>query len=222
MHFTKDNFITIQGFMALPEDMGGMGLKGNELLVYAIIYGFSQDGKSWFEGTQRYLAEWVGGTIRGIQKNLASLIEKNYVVKEEVEIHGITVYRYRVSNNSLLFQSSPPTNRVRPPHEQSSHYIYKDNISPSDIDSNESISSPPKGKSSKAFVPPAEDEVRAYCLERNNGIDPQSFIDYYEAQGWLLKNGRKMVDWKAAVRNWENRRKEEVKSAKPKEGYRRA
>lgn len=146
MHFTKDNFITVQGFMALPEDKGGMGLKGNELLVYAIIFGFSQDGKSWFEGTQRYLAEWVGGTIRGIQKNLASLIEKGYVVKEEAEIHGITVYRYRASNNALLFQSSPPTNRVRTPHEQSSLNTYKDNISPSDIDSNESISSPPKGE----------------------------------------------------------------------------
>ena len=80
------------------------------------------------------------------------------------------------------------------------------------------------GKVSKSIsaVPPTFDEVKAYCDERHNSIDPQSFIDYYEAQGWVLKNGRKMVDWKAAVRNWENRRKEEAKASKPKEGYRRA
>ena len=36
----------------------------------------------------------------------------------------------------------------------------------------------------KVFAPPTVDEVRAYCLERKNGIDPQAFVDYYEARGW--------------------------------------
>ena len=54
---------------------------------------------------------------------------------------------------------------------------------------------------------PSLEEVRAYCLERNNGINPESFIDYYTANGW--KVGRNpMRDWRAAVRQWEQRRKE--------------
>ena len=64
-------------------------------------------------------------------------------------------------------------------------------------------------KRQKGFVAPTVDEVKAYCDERHNNIIPSQFIDYYQAQGWVLKNGRKMVDWKAAVRNWESRRNDE-------------
>ena len=55
----------------------------------------------------------------------------------------------------------------------------------------------------KRFVPPTLDEVKAYCEERQNGIDPQRFFDYYEARGWELKQGQKVKDWKACVRTWE-------------------
>jgi len=62
---------------------------------------------------------------------------------------------------------------------------------------------PPTGeKEKKKFVPPTLDEVIAYCNERNNGIDPESFIDFYESKGWMVGKN-KMKDWKAAVRTWE-------------------
>lgn len=61
---------------------------------------------------------------------------------------------------------------------------------------------------SKRFAPPSTEDVRAYCEERNNGIDPDKFVDYYTAQGWKLSNGQPMKDWRAAVRNWEHRNKE--------------
>ena len=64
---------------------------------------------------------------------------------------------------------------------------------------------PPKG--ANTFIPPTVDEVAAYCLERNNGIAPQNFVDYYAQQKWKLSNGNPMTDWKAAVRTWENRDK---------------
>lgn len=54
------------------------------------------------------------------------------------------------------------------------------------------------------FVPPTVDEVQAYCLERNNGIDANLFVDFYEARGWMVGKG-KMKSWKAAVRTWEKR-----------------
>lgn len=60
----------------------------------------------------------------------------------------------------------------------------------------------------KRFVPPSLSEVKAYCQSRNNGINPQNFIDFYESKGWMVGNN-KMKDWKAAVRTWENRRKDE-------------
>lgn len=58
-----------------------------------------------------------------------------------------------------------------------------------------------KPKSSR-FVPPSVEEVREYCEERNNLVDPEKFVDYYTARGWKIgKNA--MKDWRAAVRTWE-------------------
>ena len=57
---------------------------------------------------------------------------------------------------------------------------------------------------SKRFAPPSLEEVKTYCCERKNNVDPQRFIDYYTANGWKVgKNS--MKDWKAAVRTWERR-----------------
>ena len=61
-------------------------------------------------------------------------------------------------------------------------------------------------KKSKRFVPPTVDDVEQYCFERNNGIDGQAFVDFYESKGWMVGKN-KMVSWKAAVRTWERERK---------------
>ena len=54
------------------------------------------------------------------------------------------------------------------------------------------------------FVAPSVDEVYEYCKSRNNTINPQLFVDYYQSKNWLVSNGCQMTDWKAAVRAWEN------------------
>ena len=58
----------------------------------------------------------------------------------------------------------------------------------------------------KRFVPPSVDEVREYCRERMNNVDPQTFVDFYEGKNWMVGK-TKMVDWKACVRTWESREK---------------
>jgi hypothetical protein len=60
----------------------------------------------------------------------------------------------------------------------------------------------PVKKRSKAFVPPTVDDVREYCSERGNNVNPEVFVDFYESKGWLIGKS-KMKDWKAAVRTWE-------------------
>lgn len=69
-------------------------------------------------------------------------------------------------------------------------------------------SSPTLPEKKTRFVPPTLEEVKAYCDERQNGIDPQHFIDFYSAKNWFIGKN-KMKDWQAAVRTWESRRKEE-------------
>lgn len=62
-------------------------------------------------------------------------------------------------------------------------------------------------KNASKFVKPTVDQVREYCHERKNNIDPQTFIDFYDARGWKLTKGVAMKDWKAAVRTWERNSK---------------
>ena len=54
----------------------------------------------------------------------------------------------------------------------------------------------------KRFTPPTVEQVRAYCEERQNQVDPQRFVDFYESKGWVVGKAR-MKNWKAAVRTWE-------------------
>lgn len=65
----------------------------------------------------------------------------------------------------------------------------------------------------KRFVKPTVAEVKAYCTERKNTVDPEAFVDFYESKGWMVGK-TKMVSWEASVRTWE-------KTAKPKEPARR-
>lgn len=58
----------------------------------------------------------------------------------------------------------------------------------------------------KRFTPPTVEEVQAYCQERGNNIDPEQFVDFYASKGWKVGNNS-MKDWKACVRTWEKRDK---------------
>ena len=51
---------------------------------------------------------------------------------------------------------------------------------------------------------PTIEEIREYCIERNNNINPESFYDFYESKDWYVGKN-KMKDWKACVRTWERR-----------------
>ena len=65
------------------------------------------------------------------------------------------------------------------------------------------------------FAPPTVDQVREYCEERGNSVNPQRFVDYYSSNGWMVGKN-KMKDWKAAVRTWEQKEKQYSRPAAAK------
>lgn len=85
-----ENYINISGWMVTR-----LGLKGNELLVYAIIYGFSQDDETRFTGSLQYLADWVNSTKQSCIKCLKSLVEKGYIIKNEKIVNGVKFCEYQ-------------------------------------------------------------------------------------------------------------------------------
>ena len=67
------------------------------------------------------------------------------------------------------------------------------------------------------FTPPTIEEIREYCVSRNNNVNPEQFYDFYESKGWMVGNAR-MKDWKAAVRTWERRSERAPASAQKHKG----
>ena len=73
---------------------------------------------------------------------------------------------------------------------------------------------PKKREARKRSSTPSVDEVREYCFERGNGVDAETFVDFYASKGWKVGNAP-MKDWKAAVRTWEKRDNRAAPRAKP-------
>ena len=81
------NYVVIQGWMITR-----LGLKGNELMIYAVIYGFSQNGETEFVGSMKYLADWTNSTVESVRKCIKSLIDKGYIVKT-LDGSGVNAYK---------------------------------------------------------------------------------------------------------------------------------
>jgi uncharacterized protein YdaU (DUF1376 family) len=64
-------------------------------------------------------------------------------------------------------------------------------------------SSSSSSNNKKIYIIPTIEEIRIFCNERKNKIDPQYFLDYQTAREWKLKGGQKIRDWKAVIRTWE-------------------
>ena len=76
----SENFVIIQGWMC-----NELELKGNDLLVFALIYGFSQDGESAFHGSRNYIANTFNISKPTVDKAIQNLLDREYIVKYDSE-----------------------------------------------------------------------------------------------------------------------------------------
>ena len=106
---TDNNYIVIQGWM-----INQLNLKGNELLCYALIYGFSQDGKSEFIGSASYIAGWLNIDKRRVFDVLKRLTEKGYIQKSEKFVaNNVKLCSYKaVKNVTASDETSSPSDET--------------------------------------------------------------------------------------------------------------
>lgn len=191
MNRIKDDcYIHIEAFM-----VNELHLKGNELLIYALLFGFSQAESQKYTGSLQYIADWTQSTKQGVMKNLKSLVAKGFIQKNEVIKNGVKFCEYYATefHGGIKQSLTGVVNSVSQGIKQSL---------PNTIDNtiDNTIN-----KNNRVFTPPTVDEVREYCKQRGNRIDAEYFCDYYQRQRWKLSNGINMSDWRAAVRTWERK-----------------
>lgn len=97
-----NTYYTVQGWM-----LSELGLKGNALAVYAIIYGFSQDGVSEYAGSSTYLCEWLGCTKKTALNALAELTKNGYLRKKIVMQNGVKMCNYVAVRRPYSLRKQP-------------------------------------------------------------------------------------------------------------------
>lgn len=85
----SDNYVVIQGWMC-----NELNLKGNELLAFALIYGFSQDGESSFNGGRNYIANTFNISLPTVDKAIEALKDKGLITVDKAKNGKIS---YKVS-----------------------------------------------------------------------------------------------------------------------------
>ena len=151
-------------------------------LIRAMITYASDGSKPDLRGNERYL--W-GAAKSSIDQQSASYANKVDAVAKAREA------RSDIKGKQNVINAEQNCSQMKTSQEQEQDKTIKEIL--------------PNGstKKSTAFHAPTVEEVRQYCEDRNNDIDPEYFVNYYENRGWYLSKGIKMRDWKRAVITWE-------------------
>ena len=100
-------------YIFIPECMvKETGLSGNELIVFAIIYGFSSGG-GWFKGSINYLTERTNLSRPSVIAVLKSLVASGHIIRKDVPSKGIKYVDYKVADRWLSILTSQETLLVK-------------------------------------------------------------------------------------------------------------
>ena len=127
-------------YFTILQEMREMGLKGNELIVFAVINGFSQNGNGSFHGSLAALQEMCGIASRQtITDILKSLVDKGFINKTEVTLNGVKNISYSVcpKNGQGVQKMDKGVQELDRGCPKNGHiYINDINISPTEINNN--------------------------------------------------------------------------------------
>ncbi len=125
MEIKDENFYQVQGWMK-----NRLNLKSTKRDIYAIIYGFSQDGESEFKGSIKFLTEWLDVSRPTIIKAMQELTECGYIIKRTEIINGVQFNRYKVNLQVVknLYGGSKETLQGGSQNSLPNNEIIKNNI----------------------------------------------------------------------------------------------
>lgn len=179
----RDSFVFYRSF--------GEALKELDIQTRAVCY----------EAIMEYALNGVEIELTGIAKAIFLLI------KPQIDANNQRFENGRKGGRPKKTETKPNNNQTKTngfDFENRNVTEIKPNVN---VNVNENVNVINKEAKRKTFCPPTLEEVQAYCKERNNNVDAQTFIDFYSAKNWMIGKS-KMSDWKAAVRTWERRDKE--------------
>lgn len=181
-----------------------LGLSGKALLLYALIYGFSQSGDGGYSGRQDYLMEWLQCTRQSITNIMGKLVQQGLIARVQSET-GAVIYRTTPCKKTLheVKKVDMACQKTLPEEVKKLDVECQKTLHPTIYNTTDNtIYNYSCSREPETTTPPTVEEVAAYCRERGNDIDANRFVDYYAVAGWKLK-GKPIEDWRALIRLWE-------------------
>ena len=158
------------------------GITPNAKLLYAEITALCNMNGKCTASTQYFCSLYEVSRV-SIQKWLKSLEDNNHIKRVNIYKQGSKEILSRV----ITLVNTPSKEKLT---DNTNININNTNLT----DSNKKA----------LFKKPTLDDVKNYCILRNNNIDAEAFIDFYESKNFMIGKN-KMKDWKACVRTWERR-----------------
>lgn len=180
------------------------GFIGNVKRIMKMI-GSSEDDKKVLLA-KRFLIEFESGVVVIKHWRLNNYLQ-NDRIKETTYLQEKSLL-YLKENGIYTLDKEQGT----PMYTKCIHSIDKYSIEENSIDKN-SIDIIADKSDTKRFTPPIIEDVKAYCLERQNGVDYVKWWNFYNSKNWYVGKN-KMKNWKSAIITWEksdNTSKEEKK-----------
>lgn len=213
--FKVENYITVPGFAVVE-----LGLSGNELLCYSLIYGFTQDNETEFRGSLNYVASALNVTKQNAKKIIDRLIDRGLIEKREMFFSGVKFCHY-VANRHGVTESATGCvqNNNGGVTESATH-------NDSDISNNKTNipadgglfpDEPETEFKSITVTRPRRTSENLCTFECSRYNDMELFLSefkgpefanvdmvyYYHAMAdWSAQKGKKMRDWIATARNF--------------------
>lgn len=200
----------------LPSLAVGIGL--NEAILLQKIHGWLQCtpkenvGRNWIYNTYKSWHEQLPfmseTTIKRAMKNL---IDKGIVITENFNKKKFDKTLWYSIDYEKLAENVEITDSVKMDYRlgQNDTTIVSKWTNYTNNNNNNKENNNINIITKERFIKPTLEEVKEYCEERNNGIDAEMFINFYESKGWMVGKN-KMKDWKACIRTWEKSRNTKV------------
>ena len=172
----KPNYYAI-----IPAEVRYADITPNAKLLYAEISALTNmNGKC--NASTNYFSKLYNVSKTSVQNWLKCLEDNKFITRQNVYKDGSK----EILSRYIKLIDTPTQNKLR---DNTNINITNTNITYSNRE---------------RFKKPTLVEVKDYCLERDNNIDAEAFIDFYESKNFMIGKN-KMKDWKAAVRTWEKR-----------------
>lgn len=177
------NYIVVQGWMRTK-----LNLKGSELLAFSLIYGFSQDEESWFSGSSKYVADWLGIDRRNALDVLKRLTQKGFILKQEKTVNGVKLADYKVNPKII-----PHDETSQGGYDETLHHITSSDNTSLSTDTEVSVVENPQKDIKDRIFPKAEAER---AIELWNSIPSlPNVMKLSDKRKSALKNLLKEYDW---------------------------